>query len=114
MACSKSENTGQFRPNQVNSKTVTKRKTAPPTKMLFNNEPPANGLPGFRLVPSQQASSATEMAKKWMTAVSLHASMTAAQKPATTVDEREFVLSARQPERINPSVAATNKVSWMK
>ena len=51
------------------------------------------------------------MAKKWMTAVSLHASISAAQNPASAADETDCFFKARPPDRIKPSVAATNKVS---
>ena len=51
-------------------------------------------------------SAATASAKKWMTAVSLHASISAAQKPVSVASQMEFFFSVCQPERISPSVAA--------
>ena len=53
-------------------------------------------------------------AKKWMTAVSLQASISAAQPPVSAAAGTEWVFNIRPPARISPSVAATKRVSWMK
>src|ERR1017187_927086 len=103
MACSKSANTDQFRPNQVNSKMAMKRKTPSAVITTFDAGKFSRGgsrQPQMITIPS---------AKKWMTAVSLHASISAAENAARAAVNKDFFCHALQPDKIKPSVVATNK-----
>src|ERR1035437_3428788 len=104
MARNKSARPAQFRPNQVNSKITVKIKTASAvattcsdlergsTTLLSDwatSRPvPKRGL--IRALQSRPMPAAQAKAQKWMTAVSLHASISAAQSPASAAGKRDF------------------------
>src|SRR5689334_13112548 len=96
----------QFLPNQVRSTKLSAKNVTAATSIDFGRKKSRRRV--SRKFQNQKTKAAAN-AKKWRIAVSLQVIMSAAHAPASAGCMKEFPLHVRQPDRINPKVAATKR-----